>query len=207
MTKLDVVMSDTAGRHFPVQLQVEPVFKDDKIVGYSGLAIDITAQQERERKLTEYAARLENREQQIQDIINDAVYILGLDARLSFVNNRMAELLGVPADQAVGRRCGEFMLRSSALRVDNDFQRRIDGGPGVPFEIMLAPPGGPNCLLEVSTAVLWTNGKPEGVIGVARDITARREMERQLAQANRLSSLGLRQPAGGRRMVPDLPAA
>jgi signal transduction histidine kinase len=45
-------------------------------------------------------------------------------------------------------------------------------------------------LLEVASAVLSTGGRVEGVIGVARDITARREMERQLAQANRLSSLG-----------------
>jgi PAS domain S-box-containing protein len=189
-TRLDVVMRDTGGRDFPVRLQVEPVFKDDKIVGYSGLAIDITAQQERERKLTEYAARLENREQQIQDIINDAVYILDLDARFSFVNARMAELLGVPADRAIGHRCGEFMLHSSAQRVERDFRRRLDGEAGAPFEIMLAPPGVSNRLLEVASAVLSTGGRVEGVIGVARDITARREMERQLAQANRLSSLG-----------------
>jgi PAS domain S-box-containing protein len=189
-TRLDVVMRDTDGRHFPVQLQVEPVFKDDKIVGYSGLAIDITAQQERERKLTEYAARLESREQQVHDIINDAVYILDLDARFSFVNARMAELLGVPADRAIGRCCGELMLHSSALRVERDFHRRLGGEAGSPFEIVLVPAGTSNRLLEVSSAVLSSDGKPEGVIGVARDITARREMERQLAQANRLSSLG-----------------
>ncbi|CAI09173.1 Hybrid sensor component of two-component regulation system [Aromatoleum aromaticum EbN1] len=190
VARLDVVMSDSAGNPFPVQLQVEPVIKGDKIVGYSGLALDVTAQHERERKLTEYAARLENREQQIQDIINDAVYILDLDGRLSFVNTRMADLLGVPADRAIGRRCGEFMLHSSALRLERDFRRRLAGGPGLPFEIAIEAPCGTNCLLEVSTAVLLTNGKAEGVIGVARDITARREMERQLAQANRLSSLG-----------------
>jgi len=179
-----------AGLPVPMRLQVEPVFKDDKIVGYSGLAIDITAQQERERKLTEYAARLENREQQIQDIINDAVYVLDLDGRFSFVNARMAELLGVPADHAIGRSCSDLMLHSSALRVERDFRRRLAGEGGPPFEIMLAPGGAPNRLLEVSSAVLSTDGHPEGVIGVARDITARREMERQLAQANRLSALG-----------------
>ncbi|WP_018992456.1 PAS domain S-box protein [Aromatoleum toluclasticum] len=189
-TRLDVVMRDAAGQPVPMRLQVEPVFKDDKIVGYSGLAIDITAQQERERKLTEYAARLENREQQIQDIINDAVYVLDLHGRFSFVNARMAELLGVPADRAIGRSCAELMLHSSALRVERDFRRRLAGEGAPPFEIMLAPGGASNRLLEVSSAVLSTGGRPEGVIGVARDITARREMERQLAQANRLSALG-----------------
>ncbi|NMG46271.1 PAS domain S-box protein [Aromatoleum toluvorans] len=189
-TRLDVVMCDAEGCPVPMRLQVEPVLKGDRIVGYSGLAIDITAQQERERKLTEYAARLENREQQIQDIINDAVYILDLDGRFSFVNARMAELLGVPADRAIGCSCGELMLHSSAQRVERDFRRRLNGECGPPFEIMLAASGAPNRLLEVSSAVLSTDGGPEGVIGVARDITARREMERQLAQANRLSSLG-----------------
>lgn len=64
-TSLDVVMRDASGRPVPMRLQVEPVLKDGRIVGYSGLAIDISVQQERERKLTEYAARLENREQQM----------------------------------------------------------------------------------------------------------------------------------------------
>jgi len=189
-TKLDVVMSDSAGREFPVQLQVEPVLKDGKIVGYSGLAVDIAARKERERTLSEYASRLEHREQQIQEIISDGVYILDLNGRISFLNARMADLLGVVATEAVGRSCGELMGEAAALRVDSDFQRRMRGGANVPFEITLPRGESRSCLLEVSTAVLSAKGQPEGVIGVARDITARREMERQLAQATRLSALG-----------------
>lgn len=188
-TKLDVVMSDATGRHFPVQLQVEPLFKNDRIVGYSGLALDVTVQHERERKLTEYAARLENREQQLQDLINDAVYILDVNGRLSFVNARMAALLGVPAEDAIGRCCGEFLPPPAAQRVERDFWQRLSGEAGEPFEIAFDT-AGKRLVLEVSTALQVTDGKPEGVIGVVRDITARREMERQLAQANRLSALG-----------------
>lgn len=64
-TSLDVVMRDAAGRPVPMRLQIEPVMKDGRIVGYSGLAIDISVQQERERQLTEYAASLEHRQQQM----------------------------------------------------------------------------------------------------------------------------------------------
>lgn len=187
--KLDVVMSDAEGRHFPVQLQIEPVFKDGKIVGYSGLAVDIASHREREQKLTEYASRLEHREQQIQEIINDAVYILDLSGHFSFVNARMADWLGVTVETALGRPCIDFMPRASALRLEKDFRRRMCGNGGVPFEIVLKV-GGKACLLEINTAVLSENGTPSGVIGVVRDITTRREMERQLAQANRLSALG-----------------
>ena len=190
VTKLDVVMRDSAGRQFPVQLQVEPVLKDGKIVGYSGLAIDIAARQERERHLSEYASRLEHREQQIQEIISDGIYILDRDCRVTFINARMADLLVVAADRAVGRRCSELMAAAAAQRVEADFQRRMEGGTGVPFEIMLPRGDAKPRLLEVSTAMLSDQGKVEGVIGVVRDITARREMEQKLAQATRLSALG-----------------
>lgn len=188
-TKIDVVMSSNDDRYFPVQIQVKPVLNDDKIVGYSGLAVDIAAHQERERKLTEYASRLEHREQQIQEIINDAVYILDLNGHFSFANTRMAQLLGVSAEAAVGRPCVDFMPRASALRLEKDFRRRMRGSDGAPFEIVLNADG-KACLLEINTAVLFDNGEPSGVIGVVRDISTRREMERQLAQANRLSALG-----------------
>ncbi|MGB0128948.1 MAG: PAS domain S-box protein [Rhodocyclaceae bacterium] len=189
-TKLDVVMRDSAGGEFPVQLQVEAVLKDGKIVGYSGLAVDIAARQERERTLSEYATRLEQRDQQLQGILSDGVYILDPNGRISFLNARMAELLGVEATHAVGRTCGELMDGAAAARLEQDFRRRLEGGANVPFEITVRREDATPCLLEISTAVLSAKGQVEGVIGVARDITARREMERQLAQATRLSALG-----------------
>lgn len=189
-TTLDLVMRDAAGLPFPVRLQVEPVLKDERIVGYSGLALDISAQLERERELTEYARRIESREQQIQDVINEAVYILDGQGRLSFVNARMAELLGAAAEAAIGRGVGEFMPASSAARIERDFARRIAGEPGRPFEIVLRGRDGGNVVLEVNSALFVGQDTADGVIGVARDITARRQMERELAQANRLSVLG-----------------
>ena len=189
-TTLDLVMRDAAGQPFPVRLQVEPVLKDERIVGYSGLALDISAQLERERELTEYARRIESREQQIQDVINEAVYILDGQGRLSFVNARMAELLGAAADAAIGRRVGEFMSAPSAARIEKDFARRIGGEPARPFEIVLPGRDGGSVVLEVNSTRFVGQDTADGVIGVARNITARRQMERELAQANRLSALG-----------------
>ena len=189
-TTLDLVMRDAAGLPFPVRLQVEPVLKDDRIVGYSGLALDISAQLERERELTEYARRIESREQQIQDVINEAVYILDGQGRLSFVNTRMAELLGAAPEAAIGHAVGDFMPASSAARIERDFARRIAGEAGRPFEIALSGREGSSVVLEVNSTLFVGRDVAEGVIGVARDITARRQMERELAQANRLSALG-----------------
>lgn len=190
MSTLDVVMHNAAGEHFPVRLQIEPVLKGGRIVGYSGLALDITAQLERERELTEYANRIEAREQQIQDVINEAVYILDRQGRLSFVNARMAELLGAAPAETIDRRIGEFMPTSSAARIERDFSRRMSGRPGRPFEIVLRGRDGSSTVLEVHSALFVRQDTTEGVIGVARDVTARRQMERELAQANRLSALG-----------------
>lgn len=189
-TKLDVIMRDAEERDFPVQLQLKPVLKDDKVVGYSGLAVDIAAHRERERHLADYASRLEHREQQIQDIINDAVYILDLDGRFTFINTRMANLLRVPTQTALGRRCEEIMSGRAADRVRKDFERRLAGKASSPFEIALHTAGETKCLLEINSALLSEDDMATGVIGVARDITARREMEKQLARANRLTAFG-----------------
>ncbi|MBK6401327.1 MAG: XylR N-terminal domain-containing protein [Rhodocyclaceae bacterium] len=188
-TKLDVIMRDAEGQDFPVQLQLKPVLKDGKVVGYSGLAVDVAAHREREQRLVEYASRLEHREQQIQDILNDAVYMLDLDGRFTFVNARMAGLLRVPALSVVGRRCEDVLAGAAARRLRKDFDRRLAGKSALPFEIALS---GENTkyLLEINSALLSEGGTPVGVIGVARDITARREMEKQLARANRLTALG-----------------
>lgn len=188
-TKLDVIMRDGDGQDFPVQLQLKPVLKDGKVVGYSGLAVDVAVHREREQRLVEYASRLEHREQQIQDILNDAVYMLDLEGRFTFVNTRMANLLGVPAPSVVDRRCEDVLAGAAARRLRKDFERRLAGKAALPFEISLGNEQ-TKCLLEINSALLSESGKPVGVIGVARDITARREMEEQLARANRLTALG-----------------
>ena len=189
ITKLDVIMRDAEGRDFPVQLQLKPVMKDGKVVGYSGLAVDIAAHREREQRLAEYASRLEHREQQIQDIINDAVYMLDLEGRFTFINARMAALLDVPVQSVVGRRCEEILVGTAARRLRKDFERRLAGKAALPFEITLSTDD-TRCLLEINSALLSEDGISSGVIGVARDITARREMEKQLARANRLTAFG-----------------
>jgi PAS domain S-box-containing protein len=187
---LDVVMRDADDRQFPVRLQIEPVLKDGRIVGYSGLALDIAAQLERERELTEHARRIEAREQQVHDVLNEAVYILDRQGRLGFVNARMAALLAATPRAAIGCRIGDFMPASSAARIERDFARRLAGEPGQPFEILLRGPEGGSTVLEVRSTLFVRQGATEGVLGVARDITARRRMERELAQATRLSALG-----------------
>jgi PAS domain S-box-containing protein len=188
-TKLDVIMRDADGQDFPVQLQLKPVLKDGKVVGYSGLAVDIAVHREREQRLEEYATRLIHREQQIQDILNDAVYMLDLEGRITFINARMANLLCVPALSVVGRRCEDVLTGTAARRLRKDFERRLAGKTALPFEIALTNEG-TRYLLEINSALLSEDGMPVGVIGVARDITARRDMEKQLAQANRLTALG-----------------
>lgn len=189
-TKLDVVMRDARGRDFPVQIQVEPVLKNDKIVGYSGIAVDIGAHQARERKLSEYVSRVERREQKIQEIINEAVYILDREGRFAFVNERMADLLGTTAMAAAGMRCADLLPPGVAERVEEDFRRRLHGEASEAFEICLPVPSRTDVLLEINSVALVDDGRASAVIGVARDITARREMERQLAQAQRLAALG-----------------
>jgi PAS domain S-box-containing protein len=188
--KLEVLFRDRDGEEFPVQLLVKPVLQDGQILGYRGLARDIARQQARERHLTRYASRVEHREQQIQELISEAIYVTDHQGRFTFVNGRMAALLGVAAEQAPGRAFGDFLPLECALRLAEDFQQRMAGAAAQPFEISLPDTADKPRLLEVNTSILKEDDRPVGVVGVARDITSRRTLENQLAQATRLASLG-----------------
>lgn len=188
--KLDVLFRDQNGEEFPVQLLIKPVHQEGRVLGYRGVARDITRQQARERRLTRYASRVEHREQQIQELINEAIYVTDSRGCFKFVNGQMAALLGVAAEQAMGRTFGDFLPLECALQLAEDFQQRMAGTAAKPFEIHLPDTTDEQRLLEINTSILKEDDQPVGVVGVARDITMRRTMENQLAQASRLASLG-----------------
>ncbi|MFN0095708.1 MAG: putative bifunctional diguanylate cyclase/phosphodiesterase [Dehalococcoidia bacterium] len=122
-----------------------------------------------------------NRYRELVESANDVIYTSTLDGHLTTINaagerlsgRSRAELLRTPVDQLVApdhlRHLADSMeklLRGDALSTQ--------------FEVDILGPNGRRIPVEVNTRLLFRGGTPAEVIGVARDISERREQERRL---------------------------
>lgn len=188
--RLDVTFIDGNDEEFPAQLLIKPIVVKDVLVGYQGLVVDMAAQKARERRLSEYASRLEHREEQIYDLISDALYVTDQEGCFILINATMARRMKTTEEEALGKSFAEFVPPLAAERINHELRLCLSGERTEPFELTLPGREGQVRIVEISNEPLIENGKVIGVVGVSRDITIRRELERRLAQASRLAALG-----------------
>ena len=143
-------------------------------VGFLGIRRDIT-----ERKLSETAVRAsETRWRNLFERASDFVYTCDLGGRFTSVNGVGEQLTGYSQQELLGKSTA-MLLTPESLAID--LLIRSDLGAGKPvasYELAILTKSGRNVVLEVSVSLLLASGKPTGVMGIARDITARRRAER-----------------------------
>ena len=140
---------------------------------------DVAASEERFRLLFEYAP--------------DPIYLYTLDG--TFVDgNRAAErLVGYRREELIGQGLIKMGLVpvSQAPRLTAGLLRRGVGRPTGPEDFRLRPKQGDDVDVEVSTYPIRLDGQ-RVVLGIARDVTRRREWERQMAAARERAEAGSR---------------
>jgi PAS domain S-box-containing protein len=148
------------------------------------------ARLERQARHLEARARSsEDKHRRLMEQANDAILLLDPSSRVLEANRRAEELLGLAAGAAVGRRYEEFvpredleevraqfrrLLAGGAARADNAHVRRVDGGT-VPVDY---------------AAALTDVGGERLILAILRDVSARRELEAQLRQAQKMEAVG-----------------
>jgi len=188
--RLEVTFIDGNNEEFTSQLLVKPIIIQGDINGFKGLAVDTAAQKGRERRLVEYARRLEHRDEKIYDLISDALYVTDSEGFYTLVNATMAHRMGTTVDDAIGKHFSDFIPASAAALIQTEFTRCLAGEKSQPLEVVL--PGGEqkNRIVEMNNAPLMDKDKVIGVVGVSRDITKRRKLEQRIAQNSKLAALG-----------------
>jgi two-component system cell cycle sensor histidine kinase/response regulator CckA len=118
----------------------------------------------------------------------DIVFTCDASGRLTSLNPAFETLTGWKADVWIGRNCSElFPLESPAAVPVGD--RPADGSP-VSQELRLRLPDGKSLVLETSVVTLHPAGSSGGSLGVARDVTEMRRLERALERSSRFTALG-----------------
>ncbi|MBK9796953.1 MAG: CHASE domain-containing protein [Holophagaceae bacterium] len=128
---------------------------------------------------------------QLIEVMGEGLWVLDSEGKTTFVNRRMADMLGYePADMA-GRTVFDFMAEADIPQAKQNLADRVDGHGGQHDFRFRRKDGGELWAIVTGTPVFDDQGQVVSVLGVITDITERRRQEQSLLQSQKLESLGV----------------
>lgn len=161
------------GRH--LHARIVPITDSANEV-FSGMLMvqDITERKEREIELERYETIIET--------INDGIYTVDETGRFTWVNSRYADMLGYEQDELIGKPVSTVVDERIAERAQRVERKMIDDSIDIPtLEAQLIRADGTTFSAEATFALFDTNEGYERV-GVARDISERKQQEQKLRE-------------------------
>jgi two-component system, NtrC family, sensor kinase len=170
-------------------LSSEDVEVLESLASYIGIAIqNARLYASLEQKISEYE-RLKEFNENIVESINVGIFAVDLEERIESWNAQMEVMYALPRREAVGQRLSDILPPEFA----SEFSR-LKEQPGVHnlYKFRLQTPNGESRIANMAIAPLVSrNFVVVGRIIIVDDITERMELESQLSQADKLSSIGL----------------
>lgn len=159
-----------------------------EILGTVGIAIDITERKQVEMALQESEARY----RRMVETANEGIWIINTENQTSFVNPKMAEMLGYTVDEMLGRPMFDFMDETwQAIATQNSERRRR--GVSEQHDFKLQHKNGADVWVLISTnPILDDAGNYIGALGMITNISNLKQTERTLRQAEERYMLATR---------------
>jgi len=143
-----------------------------------------------EEKVVERTREIEQAKAYIESLLenaNDVIYTLDVDLQFTYVNSKV-EAWGYRKEDLIGK--PYLSLLSKRFR-SRHLQKTLDMSTKQVYEVEIMSRHGELRSVLVSVAPLLNDaGEQEGVLGIARDITERKQLEQQVQNSERLASIG-----------------
>lgn len=130
------------------------------------------------------AERLDKLEQLVE-LASDGLYMIDADARYTFVTDRYAEMLGYEREELMGRHASSVMSKGALRRGQKAVESLLkdpDRESAVLDQVHQTKDGERIELSIHFTTLTDEDGSYNGLMGVARDVTERRQREQELAE-------------------------
>jgi PAS domain S-box-containing protein len=125
----------------------------------------------------------------IVETAQEGIWMLDEQARTSYVNDRMAEILGYTADEMLGYSMYDFMDDEARIEAERYFKKRQDGIKEQHDFRFRRKDGTDLWAIVSSSPIIGDNGVFMGAVGLITDITDRKQAENTLIKETALNKL------------------
>ena len=179
----DEVIWRADGSSFPVEYWSYPQWRDGEVIGAVVTFIDISERLKAEGEAHRNQAMIEN----LLDSIPDIVFFKDVNGVYLRCNPPLLELLGRRREEVIGYTDYDIMGRENADICREQDWLMLNGGEPRHNDEWLAYPDGRRALLDIlKTPFYGPSGGLVGILGIGRDITARKVMEDGLMEKDLL---------------------
>ncbi len=139
------------------------------------------------RALVRAEAALKESEERYRELIenaSDILYTLDLEGNVTSINKAGEIVTGYSQGELLGMNMSKFLTPASLASAREMLHRKLSGEERTNYEVDIPAKGGRLLTLEISSRLIFKDGQPIGVQGIARDISERRRAEEALREAD-----------------------
>jgi two-component system cell cycle sensor histidine kinase/response regulator CckA len=129
----------------------------------------------------------ERRYRRIIETTNEGVWIIDASSRTTFMNPRMAAMLGVDPKSMIGASIFDYVRDEATVKALEQHESRAAGQSEIRLE---RRDGNATWALLDTTPIVDGNGQYEGALVMAMDVSSRKRLEEQLRQAQKMEAVG-----------------
>lgn len=137
---------------------------------------------------------LRHSEEQYRDLFenaNDVMYTQDLQGKFLAVNKKAEQLTGYLRTEAVDLQITQLIAPEYLELIKANIAKKLNGeADQTIYEVEIICKDGRRVPVEVNSRLLYEDGCPVGIQGIARDISERKLLEEQLRQAQKMEAIG-----------------
>ena len=153
--------------------------ENENVLGVIGVATDITENRRAENSIRES----EERYRELFENANDIIYTHDLQGNFTSLNRSGERITGYSRVEAAMMNVADVIAPEYLSLARDMMAQKASQGASTVYEIDIISKQGKRVRLEVSTRLIFSDGKPVGVQGIGRDLTERKQSEEVLRES------------------------
>jgi PAS domain S-box-containing protein len=188
--RMEVTAVRADGNEIPVELTITAIGELPHPT-FTAFIRDLTEPQRAETELRQS----EERYRDMVENARDMIYSHDLEGNYTSMNTAGEKIMGYPRAEVLTLNLAQTVAPECVVKVEEMLTRKLAGEDVTNYEIEIIAKDGRRVPVEANTRLVYQDGVPVGVQGIARDVTVRKQLEEQLRQSQKMEAIG--QLAGG----------